>query len=65
MKQTKIMLALVATFMLTWMLISSIGYFLSDYTFRECATACPTIMFTLVVGWIPCIFVGDDLSKIL
>ena len=65
MKQTKIMLALVATFILTWMLISFIGYIFSDCTFKECATACPTVMFMLIVGWIPCIFVGDDLNKML
>ena len=56
------MLAVIATFILTWMLISLLGYFFSDCTFKQCATASPTIMIMFIIGWIPSVFVGADLN---
>jgi hypothetical protein len=65
-KTTKIALACVLTTILTYLFISSIGYILSDDTsFRHCATHGGTIMFMLVLGWIPAVIVGADLDEYL
>lgn len=64
MKTTKIMLAVIATFLLTWVSLSIIAYLLSSVTdFKTCATNNGTIMFMLIFGWIPAVIVGCDLDK--
>jgi hypothetical protein len=64
MKTTKIMLAVIATFLLTWVSLSIIAYLLSSVTdFKTCATNNGTIMFMLIFGWIPSVIVGCDLDK--
>lgn len=64
MKSTKIMLACLATFLLTWLLLSSIVYLLSsDISFREVAGAIPMIMFMVFIGWIPATIVGIDINS--
>ena len=64
MRSTKIMLALIATFLITWMSLSTIFYLLSDdATFKQIATSGPIWFFLLIVGWVPCIIVGADLDK--
>lgn len=64
MKNTIIMLAVIATFILTWMFISTIGYLLSqDVTFREVATHGGTLMAMLIFGWIPAVITGSDLNE--
>jgi hypothetical protein len=64
MKQTKIMLAVMITFMLTWGLISFIGFALSDTTFKECMSHPATLIFMLVFGWFPAYIVGEDLNNL-
>ena len=63
MKSTKIMLAVIATFFITWCVMGLIGYLLSDASYKECMTHGGTLMFLLVFGWIPSIIVGDDIYK--
>ena len=63
MKSTKIMLAVIATILLTWCVMGLIGWMLSDLSYKECMTHGATLMLMLVFGWIPCIVVGADLDK--
>lgn len=63
MKQTKIMLAVIATFLSTWCVLGLIGYLLSDLSFRDCLICEPTMILLLILGWIPAILVGDDVNK--
>ena len=63
MKSTKIMLAVIATFLITWCVMGLIGYLLSDASYKECMTHGGTLMFLLVFGWIPSLIIGDDINK--
>ena len=63
MKSTKIMLAILATFLITWFVIGTIGYLLSDLSFRDCMTNGATIMIMFIIGWIPASIVGYDLDE--
>ena len=62
MKSTKIMLAVIATFLITWCVMGLIGYLLSDLSFRDCMTHGATLMLMLLLGWIPAIIVGNDVN---
>lgn len=61
MKSTKIMLAVIATFIITWLTLGFIFYIFSDMTFKEscCNTGVGSIM--LFIGWVPALIVGDDI----
>ena len=61
MKSTKIMVAVIAAFLITWTVIGLIGYLLSDGTYKECMTNGGTLMFMLIFGWIPSVILGIDL----
>lgn len=63
MKRTTIMLAVIATFLITWCLSATIGTLLSDTPFKECMTHGGTIMFMMMFGWIPSVIVGVDLDE--
>ena len=63
MKSTKIMLAVLATILLTWCVMGLIGYLLSDLSYRDCMTNTGTLFLMLFIGWIPSIIVGADLDK--
>ena len=63
MKTTKIMVAVIAAFLITWTVIGLIGYLLSDGTYKECMTNGGTLMFMLIFGWIPSVIVGADLNE--
>ena len=62
MKSTKLMLAVIATFLSTWCVLGLIGYLLSDLSFRDCLTHGATLMLMLLLGWIPAIVVGNDVN---
>jgi len=62
MKTTKIMLAIIATLISTWTIISLIGYALSDLSLRDCYTHGATIMIMMIFGWIPSVIVAGDLD---
>ena len=63
MKSTKIMLAVIATTLITWIVMGLIGWFVSDLSFKECMTHGGTLMLMLIFGWVPAIIVGSDLSE--
>lgn len=63
MKSTKIMLAVIATFLSTWCVLGLIGWCLSDLSIKSCMTDSATITIMFIVGWIPAVFVGSDLSE--
>ena len=63
MKSTKIMLAVIATLISTWTLMSLIGWMLSDASLRECYTNSGTFFLMLVFGWIPAFIIGADLDE--
>lgn len=62
MKSTKLMLAVIATLLITWCVMGTIGWCLSDLSFRDCITHGGTLMLMLIVGWIPAIIVGNDVD---
>lgn len=59
----KIILAFIATFLITWCVIGLIGYLLSDNTYRECVTHTGIICIMFLVGWIPAVIVCADVGK--
>jgi len=62
MQNTKLMLAAVITFLITWVLLGLIGYLLSnDVSYKECMTDEVTIFVVVVFGWIPSTLVCIDL----
>jgi hypothetical protein len=63
MKSTKIMLAVIATFLSTWCVMGLIGWMLSDLSYKQCMTHGATIMLMFLTGWVPSIIVGADLDK--
>lgn len=63
MKSTKLMLAVIATFLSTWCVLGLIGYLLSDLSFRDCMTNGATIMIMFIIGWIPASIVGYDVNE--
>lgn len=63
MKSTIIMVAVLATLLLTWCVMGTIGYLLSDLSYKECMTHGATLMLMLVFGWVPAVVVGADLDK--
>jgi hypothetical protein len=66
MKATKIMLACIATFIATWLLLGFIGYLFSDaVTYKECCTHGGLIICMVCIGWVPALVVGADLHEYL
>jgi len=64
MKKTKIMLAIIITFLTTWFVVTLITYMLSsDISLRKAATEHFTLIIMVVFGWIPSVVIGIDLDK--
>jgi uncharacterized membrane protein len=63
MKSTKIMLAVIATFIVTWLTLSLLFYILSDMTYKESCTYSATGFMMLFIGWLPALIVGTDLDE--
>jgi hypothetical protein len=62
MTNTKIMLAAIATYIVTWTFIAFAVWMLSvNITFRECATLEGVLIFQFMFGWIPSVIVSQDL----
>ena len=57
------MLAVIATFFITWCVMGLIGYLLSDASYKECMTHGATLMFLLIFGWIPSVIIAYDMDK--
>lgn len=56
------MLAVIATFLITWCVMGLIGWCISDLLFKECLTHGGTLMLLMIVGWIPAVLVGIDVN---
>lgn len=63
MKQTKIMLAVIATILITWCVMGLIGYLISDCSYRECIIHGGTLMCMMLFGWVPSVILACDLDK--
>jgi len=64
MKSTKIMVAFIATTLLTWLFVSFIVYMaLDSVTYREAATNGGMGLFMLTFGWTPGVIVCTDLEQ--
>jgi len=63
MKSTKLMLAVMATIIFTWILMGTIGWCVSDLSFRDCLVNDITLFLMLTIGWIPPIVVGNDVYE--
>ena len=61
MKSTKIMLAVIATFLITWCVMGLIGYLLSDLSYKECMTHDLNVTFLCIFGWAPAAIIGRDI----
>jgi hypothetical protein len=63
MKSTKLMLAVIATFLITWCVMGLIGYLLSNLSYRDCMTHGGTLSMLLFIGWVPASIVGYDVNE--
>jgi uncharacterized membrane protein YiaA len=63
MKNTKIMVAFVATTLLTWLLLGLIIYLLSSMNYKQSMCNHGTFFAMLLLGWVPGIIVGADLEE--
>jgi hypothetical protein len=45
------------------MSVSFIGWTISDATFKACTTYSGTLMFMLLIGWLPAVIVTIDLDE--
>ncbi len=65
MKSTKIMLAVIASLIITWLTLGLIFYILSDMTYKECISNDSIKSLMLFIGWVPALIVGADLEQTL
>jgi len=63
MRNTKILIATVGTFIITYLFISTIVYLMSELTFKESSTSAITAIIAMIFGWIPSVFVVIDLEQ--
>lgn len=64
-KETKLMLCAIATFMLSYLLFGTIGYLLSDISFKQVLLSNGTIMVTAILGTIATVIVTANYSEYL
>ena len=63
MNKTKVMLAIIATFIVTLFTVNTIVWYLQDTaTFKQSFGHGATIGIMLIVGWIPAVIVGYDVN---
>ena len=63
MKTTKIMLAVLSTFITTWLILGLLIYLLStDVTYKQVLITPGLLMFMFALGWIPSVIVANDLD---
>lgn len=63
MKATKIMIAVVVVTLITWFLLGSLVYMLSDLSLKAALSSPGLFMFMIIFGWIPAVIVGTDLDE--
>lgn len=57
------MLAVIATFIITWLTFGLLFYVVSDMTYKESISNSDIGWLMLFLGWIPSLIVGFDLDK--
>ncbi len=63
MKNTKIMVMVVLTFIATWVLMGTLVFLLSDLSFKDALKEPGIGFFMLLFGWIPSVIVCYDLDE--
>jgi cytochrome c biogenesis protein CcdA len=64
MNKTKIMLAVIGTFIVTWVVLGLLCMFFSEYTNLSDAMQNGLVLIIMIIfGWIPCLIVGHDLFE--
>jgi hypothetical protein len=64
MKTTKLMLIGIATFIATWLALSTFVWLCAEFlTFRDIATNPLIIMIMIAVGWVPTVVVVNDCNE--
>lgn len=63
MKNTKIMIAVVLVFIITWLFVGTIMYSITNMYYDEALTLPGVIVFMMTFGWIPSVIVGKDLNE--
>ncbi len=63
MNNTKKMLAVVATYLATWLFLTIMCWILTDFTIKESSTTIGVLIIQFVLGWIPSVIVFEDLNK--
>ena len=63
MRHTKIMLAVIATALTTWLAFGIIGYLLNDATLKQTLTSDAVLLSCLIIGWLPSVIVWFDLVE--
>lgn len=62
MRNTIIMLTAIGTFVVTWLILASFVYCLSDdVSFKEIMRNPVTMLFMFIIGWIPSVIVSTDI----
>lgn len=63
MKNTKIMLAAVGTFVITWLLLGlAFMLLLGNIGYRESLTDTFVVFIMIIFGWVPSVIVGTDMD---
>ena len=63
MKHTKIMLAVIATALTTWLTFGTIGYLLNDISFKQTLISDAVLISCIIIGWLPSLIVWMDLTE--
>ena len=63
MKHTKIMLAVIATALTTWLTFGTIGYLLNDISFKQTLISDAVLISCIIIGWLPSLIVWLDLTE--
>lgn len=63
MRNTKLLVAFVITTFITWMVMATLVYFGTDYSFKDSAFNIPMIFFMIIFGWFPGFVVLQDLDR--
>ena len=63
MKHTKIMLAVIATALTTWLTFGTIGYLLNDIPFKQTLISDAVLISFIIIGWLPSLIVWFDLTE--
>lgn len=63
MTDTKLMVMVILTFTITWLIMGTLVFLLSDLSFKTSLTEPGVGFFMVVFGWIPSVIVYNDLTR--